>query len=60
MQQSLSQLSGLPCWFEAAVINGPAKQLLTQIGAKKGTAKTRRAFQFNLFLCAIFYILHSA
>ena len=32
---SLSLLSTLPCWFESAVINEPAKQLLTQIGAKK-------------------------
>ena len=54
MQQSLPLLSALPCWFEPAVINGPVKQLLTQIGAKKGV---RTAFQFNLFLSAIFHIL---
>ena len=61
MQLSLSLIYALPCWFEPAVINGPAKKLLTQIGAKKKARQRRaHAFQFNLFLCAIFHILHSA
>ena len=32
-------LSALPCWIKLAVINGPAKKLLTQIGAKKRHGK---------------------
>ena len=61
MQKSLSLLSALPCWFKPAVTNGPAKMLLTQIGANKSCGKRRaHVFQFNLFLCAIFHILHSA
>ena len=39
MQKSLSLLSALPCWFKPAVTNGPAKMLLTQIGANKSRGK---------------------
>ena len=38
---------------------GPVKQLLLQIGAKKGaTGKCVYVFLFNLFVCAIFHLLH--
>ena len=45
-----------------AVINGLAKWLLLQFGAKKKTAWQRRAnaFLFDLFLYAIFHILNYA
>ena len=44
-----------------AVIKGPAKRLLLQIGAKKNARQRRaHAFSFNLFLCAIFHILNYA
>ena len=37
---------------------GPVKQLLLQIGAKKGaTGKCAHVFLFNLFVCAIFHLL---
>ena len=42
MQQSLSLLSALPCWFKPAVINGLEKKLLSQ--------RRAHVFQFNLFL----------
>ena len=59
--QDYRLLSALPCWFEPAVINRPAKRLLTQIGAKKRARQRRtHAFPFNLFLWAIFhYIPHN-
>ena len=44
MQWSLSLLSAPPCWFKPAVINGPAKMLLTQIGAKKWRGKDAHMF----------------
>ena len=59
---SLSLLSTLPCWFESAVINGPAKQLLTQIGAKKRRGKdARMLFSIISFFApfSIFYIRHN-
>ena len=59
MQWSLSLLSALPCWFKPAVINGPAKKLLTQIGAKKRLGKDARMFFSLIYLFvpfSIFYI----
>ena len=44
----------------SAVINGPAKRLLLQIGAKKARQRRAHAFLFNLFLCAIFHKLNFA
>ena len=43
-------LSALPCWFKLAVINGPAKKLLTQIGAKK-----RRGKDGSMFFSLIYF-----
>ena len=44
----------VPCWFEPAVINGPAKRLLLQIGGKKGAATT------NMLFCLFISLSHSA
>ena len=64
MQWGLPLLSVLPSWFEPAVINGPAKRLLTQIGAKKKEKQARKharvlsclIYFFGPF--SIYYILH--
>ena len=39
-----------------AVTNGPANQLLAQIGAKKGAAETRACFPAEFFFFAPFSI----
>ena len=44
----------------SAVIRGPAKRLLLQIGAKIARQSRAHAFLFNLFLCAIFHVLNFA
>ena len=62
MQYSLQQLSALPYWFKPAVINGPAKHLLTQIGAQKRRGKDACMFFSLIYFFAsfsIFYILHN-
>ena len=62
MQKSLSLLSALPCWFKPAVTNGPAKMLLTQIGANKSRGKDARMFSSLISFFApfsIFYIPHN-
>ena len=62
MQSSLSLLSDLPRWFKPAVINGPAKMLLPQIGARKRRSKVARMFFSLIYFFApfsIFYIPHN-
>ena len=62
MQYSLSLLSSLPYWFKPAVINGPAKKLLIQIGAKERRGKDARMFFSLIYFFApfsTFYILHN-
>ena len=62
MQSSLSLLSALPRWFKPAVINGPAKMLLPQIGARKRRSKVARMFFSLIYFFApfsIFYIPHN-
>ena len=52
----------MPFWFKPAVINGPAKKLLTQIGAKKRSGKDARMFFSLIYFFApfsIFYIPHN-
>ena len=43
-QQPREKCFFFPCWFKPAVINGPAKMLLTQIGAKKWRGKDAHMF----------------
>ena len=58
----MSLLSALACWFKPAVINGPEKKLLTQIGARKRRGKDAHMF-FSLIYFFVpfstFYILHN-
>ena len=61
MQWGLLLLSALPCWFEPAVRNGPAKRWLTQIGAKKKARKQARMLSCLIYFFgpfSIYYILH--
>ena len=60
--QDYRLLSALPCWFEPAVINRPAKRLLTQIGAKKGRGKDARMVSRSIYFFgpfSIYYIPHN-
>ena len=56
MQKSLSLLSALPCWFKPAVTNGPAKMLLTQIGANKSCGKEANMFSSLIYFFTPFSI----
>ena len=61
MQWGLPLLSALPCWFEPAVRNGPAKRWLNQIGAKKKARKQARMLSCLIYFFgpfSIYYILH--
>ena len=55
----MSLPSALPCWFKLAVINGPAKKLLTQIGAKKRHGKDARMFFSLISFFAPFSIFYN-
>ena len=62
IDMNASLLSALPCWFKLALINGPAKKLLTQIGAKKRRGKDAHMCFSLIYFSApfsIFYIPHN-